>query len=81
MTPTGLLKKVMPTVGPNILSIVNSSLTSVSVPAYFKTALVQPLLKKLNLDPSSLNNYIIVQDVKKSRFQAAGGSFLYEQLI
>lgn len=45
-------------------SIVNSSLTSCSIPICFKTALVKPLLnspkkkkKKNNLDVSTMNNY------------------------
>ncbi len=57
VVPTRLLKETMPTVGPFISSIINSSLISGLVPAYFKTALVKPLLKKPNLDPSTLNNY------------------------
>ncbi len=42
---------------PSILSTFNNSLTSGSVPAYFKSALAETLLKKNNLDPSILNNY------------------------
>lgn len=52
VVPTKLLKETMPKVGPFILAIVNSSLTSGYVPACFKTALVEPLLKKTYLDPS-----------------------------
>ena len=55
--PTRLLKEILPTVSPHILSIVNSSLSSGSVPVPFKTATVSPLLKKTNLDPSTLSNY------------------------
>lgn len=44
-------------IGPCLVSIINSSLQSGCVPAYFKHAVVQPLLKKTNLDPSSPKNY------------------------
>lgn len=54
---TWLLKEVMPTVVPNFLSIVKSSMTSGSVPVYFNTDLVQPLFKKPILDPTSMHNY------------------------
>ena len=44
------------TVGPSILSII-SSLATGSVPTCFKHAVVQPLLKKPNLDPTLPSNY------------------------
>ena len=52
-----LLKEVFDTVGPCIMSLINTSLLSGSVPAAFKHAVVQPLLKKDNLDPSVLSNF------------------------
>lgn len=54
--PTALLKQVFHTVGPSILSIINSSLATGTVPTCFKHAVVQPLLKKPNLDPTQLIN-------------------------
>lgn len=55
--PARLLKDVFNTVGSSILSLVNSSLSSGCVPAAFKHAIVQPLLKKKNLDPLVLSNF------------------------
>lgn len=55
--PTKFLKEVFNTVGPSILSIINSSLTEGVVPSAFKHTVVQPLLKKPNLDPSDFNNF------------------------
>uniref|UniRef100_A0A3Q3ET90 Reverse transcriptase domain-containing protein n=1 Tax=Labrus bergylta TaxID=56723 RepID=A0A3Q3ET90_9LABR len=55
--PTTFLKEVFNTVGPSILSIINSSLAEGVVPSAFKHAVVQPLLKKPNLDPTDFNNF------------------------
>ncbi|KAF7649835.1 hypothetical protein LDENG_00135290, partial [Lucifuga dentata] len=55
--PTKFLKEVLDTVGPSILSIINSSLHHGTFPSGFKHAVVQPLLKKPNLDPSVFNNF------------------------
>ena len=55
--PTSMLKEVFSSVGPSLLSIINTSIASGSVPSYFKEAVVQPLLKKPNLDPSIHNHY------------------------
>uniref|UniRef100_A0A673CRG3 Reverse transcriptase domain-containing protein n=1 Tax=Sphaeramia orbicularis TaxID=375764 RepID=A0A673CRG3_9TELE len=55
--PTKLLKEVLDTVGPSILSIINNSIIQGTVPPSFKHAVVQPLLKKPNFDPSVLNNF------------------------
>uniref|UniRef100_A0A9J7Y1L6 Reverse transcriptase domain-containing protein n=1 Tax=Cyprinus carpio carpio TaxID=630221 RepID=A0A9J7Y1L6_CYPCA len=55
--PTKLLKDVLPSVLPSLLSIINSSLQMSSVPLCLKQAVVHPLLKKDNLDPSDFNNY------------------------
>ena len=55
--PTSLLKNVFSTVGPCLLSLINFSLISGQVPAYFKQAIVQPLLKKPGLDASSPSSY------------------------
>ena len=55
--PPWLLKEVLGTVGPSVLSVINCCLTSGHVPAAFKHAVVNPLLKKKNLDPSILSNF------------------------
>ncbi|XP_044033242.1 uncharacterized protein LOC122866993 isoform X2 [Siniperca chuatsi] len=49
--PTSMLKNVLGSIGPCLMSIINSFLQSGCVPAYFKTAVVLPLRKKTNLDP------------------------------
>ena len=55
--PTRLLREVLDTVGPTILLLINTCLSSGCVPAAFKHAVVQPLLKNPNLDPSILANF------------------------
>ena len=53
IVPPGLLKEVFPTLGPHILNIINSSLTSGQVPKDFKHAVVHPV----HLDSSILANF------------------------
>ena len=55
--PTPFLKKVLDSLIGDILKIVNSSLESGVFPDSLKTAVVKPLLKKRNLDPSVLGNF------------------------
>ena len=56
--PTDLLKKCLETsLIDHITFIFNQSLQLGAVPDSFKNALVNPLLKKTNLDESSLHNY------------------------
>jgi len=55
--PTSLLKQTIESVGPYMVAIINKSLLSGIVPEYCKHAVVQPLLKKENLDRSALCNY------------------------
>ena len=55
--PSHLLKEVFDSVGTSILLFMNTCLSSGHVPAAFKHAVVQPLLKKKNLDPSDLSNF------------------------
>uniref|UniRef100_A0A3B1JTA7 Reverse transcriptase domain-containing protein n=1 Tax=Astyanax mexicanus TaxID=7994 RepID=A0A3B1JTA7_ASTMX len=55
--PTKLLKQVLPDIIKPLLMIVNSSLTLGHVPKAFKTAVIKPLIKKPNLDPTVLSNY------------------------
>ncbi|KAK0137231.1 hypothetical protein N1851_026575 [Merluccius polli] len=51
VVPPALLKDVFDIAGPSILSIINSSLATGTVPTCFKHAVVQPLLKKNQLGP------------------------------
>uniref|UniRef100_A0A3B4X257 Reverse transcriptase domain-containing protein n=1 Tax=Seriola lalandi dorsalis TaxID=1841481 RepID=A0A3B4X257_SERLL len=55
--PSRLFKEVFPTVGPSVLAVINSSLSSGVVPKNFKHAVVQPLIKKTGLDSAVLANY------------------------
>ena len=57
LVPTSLLKDVFNTACPNILSIVNSSLATGTIPTCFKHAVVQTLLKKPNLNPTLPSSY------------------------
>uniref|UniRef100_A0A8C6W0R4 Reverse transcriptase domain-containing protein n=1 Tax=Nothobranchius furzeri TaxID=105023 RepID=A0A8C6W0R4_NOTFU len=47
-----LFKSAFQSMGPSVFSIINVSLVSGQVPAYFKNAVIHPLLKKPSLDPS-----------------------------
>jgi len=51
------ISDILDSISPSLLSIINSSLVSGIVPSHFKQAIMQPLLKKPNLDPTVLNNY------------------------
>lgn len=55
--PSSIIKDVFDVVGPSIQVILNSCLASGTVPTCFKHAVVQPLLKKHDLDVKCLNNY------------------------
>ncbi len=55
--PPRLFKEVWETTGQNVQKIINSSLASGTVPVYFKQAIVEPLIKKPNLDLNILSNY------------------------
>jgi len=57
VTPLCLLKESVDVVGPSIAYIINSSLQNGIVPTAFKQAVIQPLLKKHNLDSFDLQNY------------------------
>lgn len=52
-----LFKDVFGTVGSTVLALINTCLSSGCVPAALKHAVVQPLIKKKNPDPSLLSNY------------------------
>ncbi len=55
--PAQILKLVIPTLLPSLVSIINLSLASSTVPTSFKTTLLLPILKKPQLDVDELNNY------------------------
>uniref|UniRef100_A0A8C5AN71 Reverse transcriptase domain-containing protein n=1 Tax=Gadus morhua TaxID=8049 RepID=A0A8C5AN71_GADMO len=57
IVPPRLFKEIFPTIGPSFTAVINSSLSSGVVPAQFKHAVVQPLLKKPGLDPTALSNF------------------------
>ncbi len=52
-----ILKDCSDIVGPSILSIINSSLYNGIVPVCLKQAIIEPILKKGNLDGYDLSNY------------------------
>ncbi len=54
--PTKLLKE-LPVAEEPLLNIINSSLSLGHVPKLFKLAVIKPLIKKPQLDPSELANY------------------------
>ena len=54
---TSIMNKSLSSGIPIVTSIMNKSLSSGIVPHCFKHALVKPLLKKANLDPSCLKHY------------------------
>ncbi len=55
--PTTLLKECTDILLPVITKIVNLSLSTATMPADFKEAILKPLLKKLILDPEVLKNF------------------------
>ena len=55
--PSKIIKDVFDSIGPSIQVILNSCLTRGFVPASFKQAVVQPLLKNHNLDAKCPKNY------------------------
>uniref|UniRef100_A0A8C1AYS3 Reverse transcriptase domain-containing protein n=1 Tax=Cyprinus carpio carpio TaxID=630221 RepID=A0A8C1AYS3_CYPCA len=55
--PTKLLKELLPVAEKPLLNIINSSLSLGHVPKQFKLAVIKPLIKKPQLDPSELANY------------------------
>ena len=55
--PAKLIKELLPTLGPPLLNIINTSLSCGIVPTSFKSAIIKPLLKKPNLDSEVLNNF------------------------
>ena len=54
--PTKLLKELLPVLGPPMLNIINSSLSTGCVPNSLKVAVIKPVLKMPNLDPENIKN-------------------------
>jgi len=57
LIPPKLLKEMLPEVIDPILNIINSSLSLGYVLKTFKLAMINPLVKKTQLDPTELVNY------------------------
>ncbi len=55
--PTRIFKHAFNVIGPCVMEIIYCCLASGSVPVYFKHAIVQPLIKKANLDPTVCSNF------------------------
>ena len=55
--PTSGPKNALESIDPCLVSVINSSMQSGCVPAYFKHVVVQLLLKKTNFDLYIPNNY------------------------
>jgi len=55
--PTKLLKEMLPEVIDPLLNIINSSLLLGYIPKTIKLAMIKPLVKKMQLDPTELVNY------------------------
>ncbi len=55
--PTPLVKACLPALSPLITKIVNASLVSGSVPSFFKSAIITPILKKSGADPFNFDNF------------------------
>ena len=56
LTQSMILKEAIDILGPFLVSFINSCLSLGTVPTALKHAIVRPLLKKPNLDPSILSN-------------------------
>jgi hypothetical protein len=61
--PTTIVKNMLDDLIPTITNIVNRSLHEGQFPNPFKTAVVNPILKKANADPEVLSNYRPVSNV------------------
>ena len=55
--PTWLVKQHLPVLTPILTKIVNSSLSSGSLPSGLRRAIITPILKKASLDKNTLGNY------------------------
>ncbi|KAI2646730.1 RNA-directed DNA polymerase from mobile element jockey [Labeo rohita] len=61
--PTKLLKELLPMAEKPLLNIINSSLSLGHVPKPFELAVIKPLIKKPQLDPSELANYRTISNL------------------
>jgi hypothetical protein len=76
--PTKFLIEIKECFGPHLLTILNSSLSAGCVPDYFKTACIQPVLKKPGLDPNILDSFRPISKlpfISKILEKAAAGSY------
>lgn len=76
IVPPRLFREVWDILGPSVQIIINSSLTSGTVPFYFKQAVIQSLIKKPKLVP--LRFQMIVRSLNSPssfKFFGNGGSF------
>lgn len=55
--PSNFFKTVFHCIAPDVLQIINTSLQTGEFPQTLKTAVIKPLLKKPNLDASTISNY------------------------
>ena len=55
--PTWLLKECIDILAPSILKIVNTSISTSSLPSTYKHSIITPLLKKPSLDAEIMKNY------------------------
>ncbi len=55
--PTSLFREVLGVIGPAVLTIINSSLSSGVIPSCLKHSVIRPFLKKPNLDPSDFSHF------------------------
>jgi hypothetical protein len=62
--PTTILKSVLPVVLPILVKIVNTSLSTCTMPDKLKCAAVTPLLKKPSLDKEDMKNYRPVSNLQ-----------------
>ena len=61
--PTKLLTELLPVLGPPMLNIINSSLSTRCVPNSLNVSVIKPLLKKPNLDPENIKNYYPISNL------------------
>lgn len=57
IVPARIIKEAFDTVGPTLVNLIKGSLSSGLVPTALKYAVVRPLLKKANLDPTDPANF------------------------
>ena len=75
-----LLYKTLEVLLPTITNILSESLTSGTVPPYFKTAVIKPLLKKPSFNPNELKNYRPISNLPFLSKLLAGKELVLQQL-